>query len=200
MLDPDGIHHAALVDPEEQLLLIDRVRQAVQPLHLLAAPDQPTGGTVHTAADIVIVRMAGGTLVKGHGDGRSQIRLDLHALLRSHEDLMSVDMGLEGDAFLSDLPEACQGEHLEAAGVREDRPVPVHELVEPAKSLDQLIPCPHMEMVGIGQLHLGADRLQIICGDGALDGGHRPHVHEQRGLDSAVDCCKLRPLGPSVRC
>ena len=50
-------------------------------------------------------------------------------------------------------------------------------------------------MVGVGQLHLTADLLQIV-------GGHRPlmaplgaHVHKDRGLDSAVGTGKYAPAG-----
>ena len=60
----------------------------------------------------------GSTLVEGHGDGGAQIGLDLHTLLRPHEDLVAVDVGVEVNALLLDLAEACQGKHLEAAGIR----------------------------------------------------------------------------------
>ena len=60
-----------------------------------------------------------------------------------------------------------QGEHLEAAGVGEHGPVPAHELVQAAHGLHRLIPGAQVEVVGVGQLHLAADLLQI-------QGGHRP--------------------------
>ena len=57
---------------------------------------QPRICTLH----IFPVRRAGRALVKSHGDRGSQIGLDLHALLRSHEDLPTVDMGVEIHALL----------------------------------------------------------------------------------------------------
>ena len=44
----------------------------------------------------------------------------------------------------------------------------------------------HMEMVSVGQLHLGADLFQILCGNGALDGGHSSHIHKYRGLNDPM--------------
>ena len=69
-----------------------------------------------------------------------------------------------------------------------------------AKLLDQLVAGPHMQVVGVGQLHLSADLAQVIGGNRALDGGHRTYIHENRSLDGAMHGLNLSALGPSVRC
>ena len=47
MLHTYLIHHAALVDAEQQLLTVHRVRQGVKTLHLGLAARQPAGGALH---------------------------------------------------------------------------------------------------------------------------------------------------------
>ena len=70
------------------------------------------------------------TFIKGHGNGRAQICLDLHTLLRAHENAVTVQMGGKGHALLSDLAQLCQTEHLKSAAVGQDRPIPAGELVQ----------------------------------------------------------------------
>ena len=61
--------------------------------------------------------MARRTLIERHGNGRCQVGLDLHALLRSHKDLVSVNMGTEGYALFLDLAKTGKGKYLKAAGI-----------------------------------------------------------------------------------
>ena len=57
------------------------------------------------------------TLIKGHCDGGAQVCLDLHTLLRAHKDAVAVQMRGKGHAFLRDLTQLGQAEHLESAAV-----------------------------------------------------------------------------------
>ena len=84
-----------------------------------------------------------------------------HGLLGTHEDPPSVDVGGEGDALLLDVPQGGQGEHLEAPGVGEDGAVPGHHLVEPPQGPDHLVPRPEVEVVGVAQLDLTLELLQV---------------------------------------
>ena len=61
--------------------------------------------------------MARRTLIERHGNGRRQIGLDLHTFLRSHKDLVSVNMGTEGYALFLDLAKTGKGKYLKAAGI-----------------------------------------------------------------------------------
>ena len=109
-------------------------------------------------------------------------------------------MRAEINALLLDFAQKPKREYLKAAGIGQNRFIPDHEFMQTAHFLDQLISGTQMQMVGIGKLHLGADLAQVVGGNRALDGAHRAHVHEHRGLDGAVDGLHLRPLGPAVLC
>ena len=52
---------------------------------------------------------------------------------------IAVQMRAEQHAFFGDLAQAAQAEDLEAAGIGEDGPRPVHELVQPAELADRLV-------------------------------------------------------------
>ena len=71
-------------------------------------------------------------------------------------------MGVEGDALLLDLAQICQGEYLEAAGIREDRPVPPHELVKSTELVNCLISGSYMQMVSVAQRNLRIYAPEVI--------------------------------------
>jgi len=104
-------------------------------------------------------------------------------------------MGGEGHPRLGDLPQPGQGKHLKAAAVGEHRAVPLHKAVQPPHLPDHPVPGAQVQMVGVGQLHLTADLLQIVGGHRPLDGPLGAHVHKDRGLDSAVGTGKYAPAG-----
>ena len=150
VLDPDVMEHSTLVDAEEHLtgvyrilrgvILCQRLLAALQPAH------RPGAGLDH----IVPGRGDLDALIKGHGDVRAQVCLDAHALLRPHEDVSAVHMGVEADAVLLDLAQGGQGKDLKAAAVGEDGAVPGHELVQTAQLLDELVARTDMQVVGVG--------------------------------------------------
>ena len=85
----------------------------------------------------------------------------------------------EGDALLVALEDrVAQREHLEAAGVGQDRPVPGHELVQPAELGDQVGAGAEVQVVGVGEDDLRAEGAQLGRID-ALDRRLRPNRHER---------------------
>ena len=92
MFDTDIFVNSSLVDAKQKLFFIDGIRQAVQTCHLCLTSCQPACGTLYRFLYIVSVCHTARTFIKRHGDRGSQIGLDLHALLRSHKDLVSVNM------------------------------------------------------------------------------------------------------------
>src|SRR5262249_28612732 len=78
-----------------------------------------------------------------------------------------------------------QAEHLIAAAVGEDRLGPADEPVQSAAARDQIVAGPQVEMVGVAQQDLGADRFEVAMRD-ALDGALRADRHERRRLDLTV--------------
>ena len=53
-------------------------------------------------------------------------------------------------------------------------------------------------MIGVGQLDLAADILQIVGGDRPLDGALGPYVHEHGGLGGAMGAGKDTSAGPAL--
>ena len=76
-------------------------------------------------------------------------------------------------------------EHLEAARVREDRPVPLHELVQSAELAHELVAGTQVQVIRVGEDHLRVHRAEV-GGVERLDGGERAHRHERGRLDGAV--------------
>ena len=62
------------------------------------------------------------------------------------------------DAVVVELERVGEAEDLEAAGVGEDRAVPVHEPVQPARVCDDVGAGAQEEVVGVGEHDLRADR------------------------------------------
>ena len=183
----------ALVDAEEHLPRVHRVRQGVQAGVFRLAADEPAIGTVDGAGYIVIGRGILDALVKGHADIRAEVRLDLHALLRAHEDLVAVDVRGEIHTLLLDPAQACQREYLKSAGICQDRPVPRHKAVQAAQIVHEAVTGSQMQMVGVGKLDLTADGLEVRRAQRALDGALRADVHEHGRLHRAVRAGKYAP-------
>ena len=78
-----------------------------------------------------------------------------------------------------------EAEHLIAAAVGQDRLRPADEAVQPAAPRDQIVAGPQVQMVGVAEQNLSAERFQIAMRD-AFHGALRAHRHERRRLDIAV--------------
>ena len=182
VFDAEVVICAALIDAEQHLMRIDRIRQAVQAIQLRLTAVQPAGRALAGCLDVLVRRGILTALVKCHRNIRAEIALDAHALFRSHEDFASVDMGGEVHALLLDSAQRGQREHLKSAAVGQDRSIPIHELVQAAHLTDNLVARADMQMVGVGQLNLTAQLLQILCGNRALDGALRSDILEHRRL------------------
>ena len=74
---------------------------------------------------------------------------------------------------------------LESARIGKDGAVPVHEVVEPAQLVDQILARTHAQVIGVGEHNLRAQRLDCLGGN-ALDVGLGSHGHEDGRLDIAV--------------
>ena len=193
--DPDIMINGSLVDAEQELMAVDGILPLIQPGQFLPAALQPPGRTVYGICYILPVRQGRRTFVKGHGNGRAQVGLDLHALFRSHEDLGPVNMGTEPDAFLLDFTQLRQRKDLEAARIRQDGPVPSHEVMQSAQLMDGPVSRPDMQMVGIAEGDLGIYGPEVTGRQASLDGGRCGHIHKDRCLDGAVDRFHPGPLG-----
>ena len=77
------------------------------------------------------------------------------------------------------------GEDLEPARVGEDGAAPLHEPVEPSELLDRARAGAHLEMVGVREHDLGAERLDDAR-EQALDRALGADRHEDGRADVAV--------------
>ena len=102
-------------------------------------------------------------------------------------------MRMEGHALLLDLAQGRQRKHLKAARVGQHRAVPPHELVQAAHRLDDLVARADMQVVGVGQLDLAAQLLEVERIDRALDRARRADVLEDRRLHNAVRGAEFAP-------
>ena len=93
---------------------------------------------------------------------------------------MPVNMAGKGDALLLDLPQRGQRKHLKAAGVRQNRAIPIHKFMEAAHLAHHFVAGPQMKVIGVRQLDLTADRLQVQCRHAALDSRLCTDIHEYR--------------------
>ena len=109
-------------------------------------------------------------------------------------------MGMEIDTFLFDLSESCQREHLKSAGIGQDRLIPYHKLMQTTQLPNNFIARSYMKMIGVGQLNLGSDCLQILGRYSALDRSYRSYIHKYRCLYSAMHGLQHRPLCSSIFC
>ena len=82
----------------------------------------------------------GGALVEYHRDVGIERALYAHRLFRREKARRRRPPATGTHALLRDLAQRTQAPYLETAGIRQDRPVPAHEAVQPAMRLDYLHP------------------------------------------------------------
>jgi len=100
--------------------------------------------------------------------------------------LVAIDVRTEEDALFGDLAELAKAPDLEAAGVGEDGTGPLHEAVEAAEGLDELVAGAQEEVVGIAEDDAGVQVGDKIPLRNSFDGGLRADGHEDGGFDGAV--------------
>ena len=96
-------------------------------------------------------------------------------------------MGGEMHALLRDSAKSRKREYLKAAAVREHRPIPVKKFMDAAHIVNDVVPRTHMQMIGVGKLHLTADLVEVLRGNAALDGSGCSDIHKNGGLYRAVN-------------
>ena len=105
----------------------------------------------------------------------------------------------ERNAFLLDVAQLRQREHLKSAAVRQDRAVPVHKLMQAAHLLHYIVSRTDVQVVCVGQFDLTTDLLQVMGGQAALDGRLCAHIHKYRGLSRAVGAGEFAAARLSLR-
>ena len=182
---------AALDDAEQGLARPGEVREGA-----LAALG-PGERAVDGALDLLARGGQRDALVELHLDVGAEQALDLDGALGREQMRGPVDVRLEGDALVGDLPELGEAHDLEAAGVREDGTVPAHEVVQAAEPGDALGAGAQHQVVGVGEHDIDAGGPQLVGGDG-LDGRRGAHGHEGRRADVSARRGDLAEAGAAV--
>ncbi len=149
---------------------------------------QPAVRHVHRAFGVVKIARVWRALVKGHDDIGAYGALDLHHVLWRKKVPRAIYVALELHALFLNLAVGRERIDLIAAAVSEYIAVPAHELVQPARLLEDLGIWPQIEMIGIAQDDVGIDILLELALVHALYRGHGAHGHQDRGLNRAVVC------------
>ena len=126
-----------------------------------------------------------GALVEGHGDVGAEGDLHVHGVLGREEVAAAVEMRAEAHAFVRDFAQLAEAEDLEAAGVGEHGARPADEAVQAAHAADGFVPGAQIEVVGVAENDLRAQRFEHVLGDG-LDRSGRADRHEDRGFDGLM--------------
>ena len=172
----DRVVRAALHDAEHELA--GRVRRLKR--HL-----RPRERRLHALRGTRGVARPREAFVEHHRDVACEEALHLHRLLRAEEHEAAVDVAVEPAPLRRELAHLREREHLEAAGVREDRTVPAHEAVETTRLRHHVGPRAQHEVVRVGEDHRGAVLAQVARLK-RLHRGLGAHGHEHGRLDGPV--------------
>ena len=74
----------------------------------------------------------------------------------------AVEVRLEAHAVIRDLAELGQAEDLKPAAVREDRARPPDETMQPAHFSHNLVPRPHIQVIGVVEYQTNTQLLQVL--------------------------------------
>ena len=103
MIDSYIRKNSPLVDAEKKLIFVNCAFLLIKFFHPIFTTKKPACRPLHRGLNILPVRQCRRTLIEGHGNGGCQVGLNLHGLLRSHENLSSVDVGAEFHSLFPNL-------------------------------------------------------------------------------------------------
>ena len=119
-------------------------------------------------------------VIQSHHDVRPDAILKANGIFRPDEDLRLVVGRLKLDPFFADFAQFAERDHLKAAGICEDVPVPAHELMQSSDVSQELPAWLGAQMIGIRQHDPAIQVLHLLASD-ALHDSLRPHWHVNRG-------------------
>lgn len=180
---------AALDDPKLRLSRVDE-RDAIahalaQRQHARARAPRPSQRAVDGRTGVVDRAGMRHALVEHHRDVRAELRLDVCDALGRERVQRTVEVRSEVGTLFVDRTTGGQAEHLKAAAIGKDGPLPSHEAVEASSTRDEIGTGAQVEVVGVPEHDRHTERLELGVGDG-FDGRLRPDGHEGRRLDRSV--------------
>ncbi|OGJ59522.1 hypothetical protein A2881_01570 [Candidatus Peribacteria bacterium RIFCSPHIGHO2_01_FULL_55_13] len=124
-------------------------------------------------------------MVEAHDDVAPELVLDVHRRLRIQPVLASIHMRTECHAGIVNRADPGHGKDLVAAAIREDRLLPVDEMMQPSCLGHRVFSGMQMQMVRVAQQDLRAEREKILMCE-SFHRARRSHGHEERCFDGAV--------------
>ena len=165
---------------------------------MIQRSSRPGDGAFHSGGNGRFLAGPRRAFVKGHDDVRAQSVLDFDRFLRSEKEFAAIEMRPELDTCICNASQFGETEDLEAAAIGQDRLVPVHELVQSAKLLEDIHARPQEKMICVGEDDVGAHRIEIARCYG-LDRGLRADRHVLRRLDGAMAGRQASTARPAAR-
>lgn len=175
--------HGALDDGEEGLaggILV--LTEAV----VVKTSFGPANGAFHGGSGGFVADGVGRAFVEDHHDVAAEGQLGVDGGGRGEFVGVSVEVGLEGDAFFGNFPQGGQAEDLEATRVGEDGTGPVHEFVEAAEFSDQFVAGAEVQVIGVAEDDGGLEFVVEVALGEAFNGALGADGHEDGGGDVAV--------------
>ena len=147
---------------------------------------RPAHGSFHRRARGFVSRRIFQALVEHHHDVAAEGELDIDGRLGREHVAVAVEMRLEHHALFRDLAQPAQAEDLEASGIGEDGPRPIHELVQAAELADGFVAGPQIEMIGVAEDDVRVEVVDQIPRQEAFDSGLCTDRHEDGSFDVAM--------------
>ena len=126
-----------------------------------------------------------GALIEGHDDVRTEVFLDANGTFGREVMRRTVDVTLEGHAFVINLAGLRQRKNLITARVGQQGARPAHKAMQAAKLGDQIVAGTQVKMIGVTQYQRGIYILEMF-GRKSLDSGLRANRREDRRNNIAV--------------
>ena len=140
---------------------------------------RPAQRQAHRFRRLIVCRRVGRAFIELHDDVGIERALHLHRALRREEHLAAIDRRAEACAFFGQLADFGEAEHLKAAGIGENRLVPVHELVQATVGGDDVFAGAQHQVEGVAEDDFRAERVQLLRRK-PLDRAEGADRHEHR--------------------
>src|SRR5579875_643270 len=152
---------------------------------LIAGPG-PADCSVHRFESRFIGSGPGQTLIEHHHDVAAQGQLHVDHTFGRKKMLVTIEVRAKEHACIGNLAQCIEAEDLEPARIGQNGTRPSHKFMQTPLALDELVPRPEKEVVGVGQDNLRSQILEKITRCEALYGALCSDGHEDRRLDGPM--------------
>src|SRR5271170_4395129 len=147
---------------------------------------RPLHGAQHGRPRHFITDRIRRALIENHGNVAAKSQLRVNRRLRRKQMRVAIQVRAKEYALIANLAIVVQAEHLKAAGVGQDRPVPRHKPMQPAQLLDQFRTRSQEQMISVGENDLGIQLASQIALQHPFYRRLRTDRHKHWRLNGAV--------------